>query len=550
METLTANLSAWVRSARWNGRDYLVAPVSMIVPGVLPGSRGPLYYPLDEIAANYGDWERVPLTVYHPADPLTGRHLSAADPGVLERQGIGFVRRPTAKGKLAGEAWFDVERTENHDRQLPAAVRILPRLHRGEKIEVSTGLYTSNVPAPDGYLDHRGNPYRGLIARRYVPDHLAVLPDQVGACSIKDGCGILVNSKPLSLRQDAAAVLVNGGFSPVRSGSARSAGRRAADGHMLTFNRRQGENFPAVVEVENWCNQHGGNTCKGGKKGGIPVAKAPTAKVGTKTAASKPGPAAPTTKDDPKSLRKEAAAKRAEAEKYQRRAADPSVKGISSYEAFAKRVADKATAEANDLERRAAAAEAKAPKKRTAASKPTAAAPMDMGRLAETTKSLKRHADSLAREVEIAGGRGEKVGTLKTRVRKARKEYEAAATELVKRGGSMNRWVPVANCPGMVGMSQPDLSVAIAGTPSVSGSLEDKISRVRRAFREEHPFEYDRTDGHQLESHHLVAMFDDYVICSHGGDYYRQEYVVKDDGEVRFTGGLKPVKQETNWVSV
>ena len=33
------------------------------------------------------------------------------------------------------------------------------------------------------------------IAKNYRPDHLAVLPDNSGACSISDGCGVLVNQR-------------------------------------------------------------------------------------------------------------------------------------------------------------------------------------------------------------------------------------------------------------------------------------------------------------------------------------------------------------------
>jgi hypothetical protein len=52
MELLTANFAGKVRERRMGGRDYLVAPLSLIVPGVLNGSQGPLYYPEEEIARN------------------------------------------------------------------------------------------------------------------------------------------------------------------------------------------------------------------------------------------------------------------------------------------------------------------------------------------------------------------------------------------------------------------------------------------------------------------------------------------------------------------
>lgn len=184
VEQLTANATGKVRYADLGGRRHLVAPLSLIVPGVLNGSKGALYYPLTEINKNYKDWEDVPLTLGHPTD-LQGRNLSARDPGVLERQGLGFVRRPTVKNKLASEGWFDVERV---NRIRPD---IIERLETGQPIELSTGLFTDNVKAPEG-SNHRGKPY-SFVARNYVPDHVAVLPDQKGACSLQDGCGVLVN---------------------------------------------------------------------------------------------------------------------------------------------------------------------------------------------------------------------------------------------------------------------------------------------------------------------------------------------------------------------
>ena len=59
-------------------------------------------------------------------------------------------------------------------------------------MEVSTGLFTENVQA-NGVFG--GKAYHA-IATNYRPDHLAILPDQIGACSIEDGAGLLrVNVK-------------------------------------------------------------------------------------------------------------------------------------------------------------------------------------------------------------------------------------------------------------------------------------------------------------------------------------------------------------------
>lgn len=196
METVdfVINMAARVRREYRDGREYLVAPMTMIVPGVLPGSKGPLYYPPEEVARNVADWDGIPLTVYHPTDK--GQNVSANHPGILERQGIGHVEKPHIGkgGRLRAEGWFDVAKTMSVD------PRVVKALNSGQPVELSTGLYTSNVPAPAGSVhngvDRRGKPYSvaySHIARYYKPDHLAALPDQRGACSLDHGCGILVN---------------------------------------------------------------------------------------------------------------------------------------------------------------------------------------------------------------------------------------------------------------------------------------------------------------------------------------------------------------------
>jgi hypothetical protein len=187
MEWIVFNLSPKVRRETWEGRQYLVAPLTLIVPGVLNGSRGPLYYPLEEVAKDPGIWNGVPLTVGHPRDTLTNEHVSGRSPPVIERLGIGYVfnDRLDEKGHRVAEGWFDIAKTRTVDK------RILNALEAGKPIELSTGLYTDNEPAPAGATAN-GRPY-AFTARNYRSDHVAILPDESGACSVNDGCGVLVN---------------------------------------------------------------------------------------------------------------------------------------------------------------------------------------------------------------------------------------------------------------------------------------------------------------------------------------------------------------------
>ena len=197
MEQIFANITGKTRRATIGGRQYIVAPLSLIVPGVLNGSQGPLYYPPEEVAKDPSAWNGVPIVVYHPQEG--DQNISARDPGVIDKQGVGYVYHARSNGKLTAESWFDIEDTRRVDS------RILAALEAGRPIEISTGLFTSNEPAPEG-ASHNGTPYTH-VARNYRPDHLAVLPDLIGACSIQDGCGVLVNESKQSIWQKLGELL-------------------------------------------------------------------------------------------------------------------------------------------------------------------------------------------------------------------------------------------------------------------------------------------------------------------------------------------------------
>lgn len=190
MERVVANVSGKVRREKLHGRDYLVAPLTMLREQVLNGSDGPLFYPAVEWRRYPGSWNGMPLVVRHPVDEQ-GKPTTARDPGVLAQQWIGNVYRSAAGDSLTAEAWFDEAATRAQDKALPGPQQMIPRLNRGEPIELSTGLFTDNVPAPAGAV-HNGVAYTH-VATNYRPDHLAILPDQKGACSVADGCGVLVN---------------------------------------------------------------------------------------------------------------------------------------------------------------------------------------------------------------------------------------------------------------------------------------------------------------------------------------------------------------------
>ena len=185
-QSVTANLAHNIRYATLNNHQHLVAPITLIVPGVLNGSKGPLYYPADEVLKSTDTWNYVPLVVYHPK--LNGIPVSARTPQTLNDFCVGVLLNTKFKdGKLQAEGWFDVEASDRIDS------RVLANILDSRPIEVSTGLRTENEQAPEGST-FDGTAYT-QIARNYRPDHLAILPDEVGACSLVDGCGVLANTK-------------------------------------------------------------------------------------------------------------------------------------------------------------------------------------------------------------------------------------------------------------------------------------------------------------------------------------------------------------------
>lgn len=185
MEILIGNQSGAVRHEVLMGRDFLVVPLVLIVPGVLSGSRGSLLYTEEEIEESVECWNGMPMVLNHPV--LNGEEVSARKPEILNRYGLGWVFNSASDPRLIAEGWFDIIRTAKID------PRVIKSLNNGDVIELSTGLYTRNEPAEEG-ATYDGVPYEA-VATSYRPDHLAILPDQVGACSLQDGCGVLVNRR-------------------------------------------------------------------------------------------------------------------------------------------------------------------------------------------------------------------------------------------------------------------------------------------------------------------------------------------------------------------
>lgn len=182
------------------GRDHYVVPMVMITVGVHAGSNGPVFYPANELQNSVPFWNGKPIVVYHPSQY---GHTFAGDPEVFTRQRIGTIFNTRFDGhRLLADAWIDVGRVGIVDPRVERAIRTKSIM------EVSTGL-TFEMGVDPGV--HNGREYH-TEASRVAPDHLAVLPDLRGACSVADGAGLCRNDDAPAQSRSGPAVASVGGY--------------------------------------------------------------------------------------------------------------------------------------------------------------------------------------------------------------------------------------------------------------------------------------------------------------------------------------------------
>lgn len=166
------------------GREHVVVPMVILTEGVHNGSNGPLYYPKEELGKTPESWNHKPIVVYHPTQNGVG--ISACDPNVINTRKVGIMMNTKIDGgRLVSEAWIERARADAVDS------RIMSAIDKQEMMELSTGVFVDQEKQTGTW---NGEQYVG-VAKNFRPDHLALLPDQIGACSINDGAGFLRNSR-------------------------------------------------------------------------------------------------------------------------------------------------------------------------------------------------------------------------------------------------------------------------------------------------------------------------------------------------------------------
>lgn len=160
-----------------NADDLLIVPVVMIVEGVLNGA----LLTLEEYSKNFLGWNGRPVVVGHPSDEVSGTEVSANATPEQAAKAVGAIYNTRIEnGKLMADAYISSSK-------LCAAgyCKLATDLSEGATIEVSTSYFCDEDLSSGEF---KGTMYSSKH-KNLVPDHLALLPDAVGACSIEDGCG-------------------------------------------------------------------------------------------------------------------------------------------------------------------------------------------------------------------------------------------------------------------------------------------------------------------------------------------------------------------------
>lgn len=154
----------------------MVVPVTILVEGVhFAGNADvPYLYPEEALSMFPEIWNDTAALINHP------KTLTANVIETHESEVIGRLWNTKYDKGLKPEIWIDEERLKEKNPDLHS------RIDKGDEIEVSTGVWLELEEKKGTW---NGEEYGAEVVRLW-PDHLAILPEDTGACSIKDGCGI------------------------------------------------------------------------------------------------------------------------------------------------------------------------------------------------------------------------------------------------------------------------------------------------------------------------------------------------------------------------
>lgn len=189
----TANATGPVRKRKMWGREWLVVPATLVRNQVLENNLGKTYLPAEEVTEG---WARTangsPVLTDHPTK--RGFPASGRDPDVMDKIGVGFlfnarVDRTGSVPAVKADVYLDPERVE----AVEDLGTIIAKLEKRQPVELSTGFPLRELERRSGVFN--GRKYDKVL-RPAAFDHLALFAEhKKGACSLEDGCGLLVNRR-------------------------------------------------------------------------------------------------------------------------------------------------------------------------------------------------------------------------------------------------------------------------------------------------------------------------------------------------------------------
>jgi len=189
------------KKGTYQQKEYYIIPAVIQTPGV----RNDTLWTKEELSKNYLNWANTPIILDHTYDN-NGNPTTASEPGILDDLMLGVLFNPSFNektGAVGGDFWLSVDSVNS----VPS---LRERIDNGEPIDVSVGYYPYLTdPTPGVY---NGVEY-AEVDYGFIPDHIAILFDTPGACSIADGCGLQNNTTKTQQLIEFAKSLTNIGDS-------------------------------------------------------------------------------------------------------------------------------------------------------------------------------------------------------------------------------------------------------------------------------------------------------------------------------------------------
>ncbi|MBL9164457.1 MAG: DUF2213 domain-containing protein [Planctomycetaceae bacterium] len=153
--------------------EWINAPVRMMRSGVFSNDwgdwTGPTLFELDALRRSLPYWDRLSVTIEHPAEFVTNSYAPEI---------VGAVEDVQIYNEfLVGRVWLHRE---------SIGLDLLHRIENRSPIEVSAAYWVNPR--------HEAGSYRGeqfnFKVQNLLPNHLAILPSTQGAFGLRHGCGI------------------------------------------------------------------------------------------------------------------------------------------------------------------------------------------------------------------------------------------------------------------------------------------------------------------------------------------------------------------------